>query len=124
MPRNAQPTHVAVLDDDPSMRGALVRLLKAEGMVVSPHATGALLFESLAFEKPDCLILDLQMPNMSGLDVLNRLRQLALSIPTVILTAHEEAGPREACLNAGAAEYLHKPLNPTLLIQAIERILS
>jgi FixJ family two-component response regulator len=119
----AHQTHVAVLDDDPSIRSALVRLLKAEGMVVSPYATGDELFAALALERPDYLILDFQMPRISGLDVLNRLRQSGVRIPTIILTAHQEAACREACLNAGAVACLHKPVNAGALLWAIKRAL-
>jgi FixJ family two-component response regulator len=119
----ASQTRVAVLDDDPSIRSALVRLLKAEGMAVSPYATGEQLFAALGLEHPECLILDFQMPRISGLDVLNRLRQSDVRIPTIILTAHQEAACREACLNAGAVACLHKPVNADALLQAVERAL-
>ena len=113
-------THVAILDDDPSIRTALARLLKAEGMVVGSYATSDQFFGTLALERPDCLLLDLQMPGMTGINVLDRLGQLGVRIPTIILTAHDAAGSREACLNAGAAEYLRKPVDADRLIQAIE----
>ena len=100
------------------------RLLKAEGMVVSPHATGDELFAALALKEPDCLILDLQMPQTSGLDVLNRLRESRVHLPTIILTAHQEVGYREACLKAGAVACLNKPLNANVLLQAIDQALA
>jgi CheY-like chemotaxis protein len=93
-------------------------------MLVSLHATGDELFATLALEHPDCLILDFQMPKMSGLDVLNRLRQSGVRIPTIILTAHIEAESREACLNAGAIACLHKPVNADALLQAIKQALA
>jgi FixJ family two-component response regulator len=124
MTRAAHQTHVALLDDDPSFRSALARLLKAEGMVVSPHATGDQLFAALALEHPDCLILDLQMPRISGLDVLNQLRESGVRIPTIILTAQREAESLEACLNAGAIACLHKPVNADVLLQTINRALA
>src|SRR3954468_11804546 len=118
------PTRVAVLDDDSSVRRALARLLKTEGMLVGSYATSDELFDALALETPDFLILDLQMPKMDGLDVLRHLRRLALCVPTIILTAHEEAGSREACLREGAVEYLRKPLNAELLLRTIGRLLA
>jgi len=115
--------HVVILDDDVSVRRALARLLKTEGMVVTATATSDQLFDALTQETPDCLILDLQMPGgMSGLDVLKRLEQLGVRIPTIILTAHGAAGTREACLNAGAAEFLRKPVDADLLIETIQNI--
>jgi FixJ family two-component response regulator len=120
----AHQRRVAVLDDDPSIRNAVARVLKAEGMLVSLHATGDELFAALALEYPACLILDFQMPRISGLDVLNHLRQLGLRIPTIILTAHLEVACREACLEAGAIACLHKPVNSDDLLQAIKRALA
>ena len=78
-------THVAILDDDPSIRTALGRLLKAEGMVVGSYATSDQFFGTLALERPDCLLLDLQMPGMTGINVLDRLGQLGVRIPTSFL---------------------------------------
>jgi FixJ family two-component response regulator len=117
-----RPTHVAILDDDPSIRTALGRLLKASVMIAHAYATSDQLFEAIALQCPDCLLLDLQMPKMNGLDVLNCLRQRDIRIPTIVITAHGEAGSRSACLNAGAAAYLNKPLDADHLIRTIETV--
>ena len=118
----AHPIHVAILDDDPSIRTALGRFLKAAAMAVGAYGNSDKLFESVALKCPDCLLLDLQMPGMNGLDVLKYLGQRHIRIPTIIMTAHNEAGLRSACLNAGAIAFLSKPLNPEQLIQTINRI--
>lgn len=115
-------THVAILDDDPSVRTALGRLLRTAEMIVDCYATGDQFFASLALNSPDCLIVDLQMPLMSGLDVLKCLRQRHIPIPAIIITAHDEAGSRTACLNAGAVAYLSKPLDIDHLIQTIMKV--
>lgn len=118
----ASPAHVAVLDDDDSIRTALARLLKSEGMAVGSYATSDQFFGALALQIPDLLILDYQMPGMNGLDVLKYLGQRQIRIPTIMITAHDEAGLRSACLNAGALAYLNKPLNPEHLIRTIGKI--
>lgn len=118
----ARPMQVAILDDDPSIRAALGRLLKAAGMVAHPHATSDQLFEAIAGQRPDCLLLDLQMPGMSGLDVLKYLGQRQIRIPTIIITGHDEVASRSACLDAGAVAYLSKPLDADQLIQTIEKV--
>jgi FixJ family two-component response regulator len=113
--------HVAILDDDQSVRTALGRLLNASSMQAEAFATGVELFSSFATKgKPDCLVLDLQMPGMNGLDVLNYLREMDLRVPTVVITAHDEPGAREACIRAGAAMHLRKPLDANTLLAAIE----
>jgi len=88
-------------------------------MVVDAYATSNQFFDSLGHKSPDCLILDLQMPGMSGLEVLKCLGQQQIRIPTIIITAHAEEGSRAACLNAGATAYLNKPLDVSQLIRTI-----
>jgi FixJ family two-component response regulator len=117
--------HVAILDDDQSVRTALGRLLNASDMEAEAFATGVELFSSFASKgKPDCLVLDLQMPGMNGLDVLNYLREMNLRVPTVVITAHDEPGACEACIKAGAALHLRKPLDANTLLAAIEKAVA
>jgi len=114
--------HVAILDDDPTIRTALVRLLKATGMVAHAHATSNELFESAARKCPDCLLLDLEMPEMDGLDVLKCLNQRNFRIPTIIITGHPEKVSQEARMNAEIIAVLSKPLDAHQLIQLIVKI--
>jgi two-component system response regulator FixJ len=118
----AHPVHVAILDDDPSVRAALLRLLKAADMAAQAYATSDELFEAVTLKRPDCLLLDLQMPAMSGLDVLKSLNQRRIRIPTIVITGYDEKTSRTACMNAGAIAYLLKPLDADRLIQTIEKI--
>jgi len=69
---------------------------------------------------PDCLIADLQMPSMDGLELRISLTRTGIEIPTIIITAHDELGSREQCSRAGAAAYFLKPVRKTELIAAIE----
>ena len=72
--------HAAILDDDPLARVALVRLLKTTGIVAQDYGTSDELFEAIARKRPDCLLLDLEMPEMSGLDVLKYLDERHIRI--------------------------------------------
>ena len=116
-----QAIHIAILDDDPTIRIALVRLLKAAGMVPRAYATGTELLESVALKCPDCLLLDLQMEAMSGLDVLTYLNQRLIRLPAIVITGKNEEASREACMNAGAVAYLLKPLDAGQLIEEIRK---
>ena len=116
-----RPLRITILDDDQSVRTAISRLLRTSEISVNLCATGVELFSTLDGERPDCLVLDLQMPGMGGLDVMNYLAEIGVSIPTVIITAHDEPGSRETCLAAGALAYLRKPLDADELLLAIER---
>jgi FixJ family two-component response regulator len=69
---------------------------------------------------PDCLIADLQMPEMTGLELQLDLARRGVQIPTIIITAHDEAGMRERCKSAGAIAYLSKPVHDALLFAAID----
>ena len=118
----AHRIHVAILDDDPSVRTALARLLKATEMAAHAYATSGELFQSITLKCPDCLLLDLQMPETSGLDVLQYLNQQHIRIPTIVITGHDEKTSREACIKAGAVAYLLKPLDVDQLLQTIGKI--
>ena len=113
---------VAILDDDQAVRNALGRLLRAVDMLVASYATAAELFASLAEVIPDCLLLDLQMPETNGLDVLRQLKARCILVPTIIITAHDQESSRQTCLEAGAVGYLRKPLNTDQLIRMIVEI--
>lgn len=70
---------------------------------------------------PECLILDLQMPEMNGLELQRHLNREGIAIPTIVITAHRESDMRELCEAAGADTYLHKPLQDTILLAAIDQ---
>lgn len=118
------PIRVALVDDDASVRRALRRLLLASGMDVDDYASGPDFLDSLAHRKPDCLVLDLQMAGMTGLDIQRRLTRDRVTLPTVIITAHDEPGATLRCLSAGAAAYLTKPLSAETLIDAIRQAIG
>jgi FixJ family two-component response regulator len=112
---------VAVIDDDESVRKALKRLLRAANLDADAFASGQEFLDSLASHVPDCVILDLHMPGMNGLDVQRQLARQDFRIPIVVITGHDEPQARAQCLAAGAAAYLRKPLDDEALLAAIER---
>jgi FixJ family two-component response regulator len=111
---------VAVIDDDPSVRKALQRLLRASDHDADAFASGQDFLESLPAAVPDCLVVDLQMPGMNGLAVQRELAQAGTRLPIVFITGHDEPGIRARCLAAGAGAYLRKPLDDKALLAAIE----
>jgi FixJ family two-component response regulator len=114
------PTRVAILDDDRSVRTAIGRLLKTSHMEVDAFATSIELFNAIERKRPNCIVLDLQMPGMNGIDVMRFLTECGVHIPTIVITAHDGAALRNSCLGAGAAAYLRKPLDADELLKAIE----
>jgi FixJ family two-component response regulator len=110
---------VTVVDDDGSVRKAIGRLLTASGLCVEAFASGQEFLESLPANHPDCLVLDLHMPGLTGLDVLRELALAGLRLPVVVITAFDEPESRSQCISAGAAGYLLKPLDDRILLNAI-----
>jgi FixJ family two-component response regulator len=111
--------HIAVVDDDEPIRKALVRLLRASDFTVESYSSGQEFLASLKGHPPDCIVLDFQMPQVNGLDVLNNLRAKRVTTPVVIITAHDEPIVRANCLAAGACAYLCKPIDEVVLRRAI-----
>jgi FixJ family two-component response regulator len=111
---------VAIIDDDPAVLKALARLLRTHAFAVETFQSGQQFLVSLPEPLPDCLILDLQMPGMTGLEVQQDLARKGIRIPTIIITAHDEAGMRERCKSAGVIAYLAKPVPQSALFAAIE----
>lgn len=116
--------YIAVVDDEEPVRKALGRLLRASGMEVECYAGGQEFLDGSARRRPDCVVLDLHMPGMSGLQVLSALRPVRPRVPAVVITAHDAPEMRQKCLAAGAAQYLRKPLDERVLLDAISASLS
>jgi FixJ family two-component response regulator len=107
------------VDDEKPVRDALRRLLRAAGMKAEAFASGPEFLDSVSSLRPDCVVLDLHIPIMSGQEILRRIRELEDPIAVVIITAHDTPEARSRCLASGAAAYLSKPLDDGLLLAAI-----
>ena len=116
------PTLIAVVDDEDSVRRALWRLFTASGMDCATYASGREFLDSLRHNAPTCVVLDLHMPGLTGLDVTRELQGAKIKVPAIIITAHDEAGTRAKCLSAGASAYLRKPFDDKLLLDAVREL--
>ena len=110
---------IAVVDDEASVRKALLRLLRSSGYEAQAFASGPEFLRTLPYTRYDCLVLDLNMPKMSGLDVQLDSAFLKDPLPTVIITAHDEPDTRRKCLEAGAGAYLSKPFDDNELLKVV-----
>ena len=113
---------IAVVDDEAPVRKALGRLLRAAGYGVATFGSGSEFLESLRASRPDCAILDLHLPGLSGLEVQQELSQQHISTPCIIITGKDEPGTSERALASGAAAYLRKPLDEAELLAAINHV--
>ena len=112
------------MDDDESVCRALCRLLRAASYDSECFHSGRAFLDSLNDRQPDCLVLDLHMPDMSGLDLQRQLGLVGVRFPVVIITGHDKPGSSQQCLAAGAAAFLRKPLDRPTLLAAIDQALD
>jgi FixJ family two-component response regulator len=112
---------VAIVDDEEPIRKALGRLLRASGMAAECFASGQAFLESIGTTRPDCLILDLHMPGMGGLQVLEHLKTRQPPLPTIVITGYDEPVNQVRCISGGAVAYMRKPLDDLLLLNTIEQ---
>ena len=115
---------IAVVDDDCAVREALTRLLETSSYEVQTFAGAIEFIGSLSQRKPDCIVVDLQMPDMTGLELQHHLTRASILIPVIVVTAYDEPGSRERCLAAGAVDYLLKPLRKAVLVAAINTAIT
>jgi len=126
VPNIKQPL-IAIVDDDESVGRAIKRLVRSLGMTAEAYANSTEfvdLVEALPSFRPDCVVLDVQMPGMSGIEVQTSLRRLRGAIPVIFITAHDDCGVRAQALAAGAAAFLRKPFNDALFIRTLDAALG
>ena len=112
--------HIAIVDDEVPVRKALARLLFAAQFNVKTYGSARDFIDSLRTHTPDCLVVDVHMPEFSGLDLLRYLKRIKRPVPAVVITAFDEPEIRAQCMAAGASGVLIKPLNAAAIIGAIE----
>jgi len=113
---------IAVLDDEPQFCKALARLLKTSGFDAVTFTHGEEFLAACASRVPDCLLLDLHMPDLSGFEVLERVA--GRHLPVLVITGHDQPGNAERVRTLGAAEYLLKPVNDQTVLDAIKLALA
>ena len=115
---------VFIVDDDNSVRRSLNRLLKAAGLKVKSFDSAQKFLDSYQDGEAACLVLDVRMPKMSGLDLQKRLIESGSKVPIIFMTAHEDSESRDQAINAGAIAFLRKPFDEQLLLEAISNVIE
>jgi FixJ family two-component response regulator len=111
---------IAVVDDDASVRRALDRLLRSHGYQTVVHASGADFLASPHLHRVECLILDVHMPGLSGIEVIEAVRDAATKLPVILMTGRYEVDFAQRSLDAGASAFLRKPFEEEALLEALE----
>jgi FixJ family two-component response regulator len=115
---------VAIVDDEESVRKALQRLLGAAGLNVMSFASAEDFLNSRQLDGTGCLVADIRMPGMSGLDLLAELNRKHLPIPTIFITAHGDENLRMQAMRAGAVKFLPKPVDGATLVASVQAALQ
>ena len=120
---SSTPT-ISIVDDDESVRVAIVSLLSSLGWTVDAFGSAEEFLNSPRANDSSCLVVDVQMPRMSGVELQRVLKARGQSVPMIFVTAFPEEGVRDRLLKAGAVGFLSKPFDDQSLIKCIDRALS
>ena len=115
---------IAIVDDDHSVREALTSLVRSLGYAAMAFECAEDLLKSKRRRSVSCVIADVQMPGMTGLELYRRLSESAKPIPTILITAYPEDGARERALSAGVIGYLSKPFDEDDLLACVRSALT
>jgi len=118
-----EPT-VFVVDDDRAMRDSLSWLLDSVGLRVRSYATAAEFLADHDPAQPGCLVLDVRMPGMSGLDLQAELARRGVELPTIVITGHAEVSMAVRAVKAGAIDFIEKPFSDQLLLDRVRQALE
>lgn len=110
---------LALVDDDASVRHSLQRLLRSYDYDPEVFSSGTEFLSSSADRKWGCVIMDQQMPDLDGLEVLAEMRKRGADAPVIFITGFDRPGLRDRCLASGAADYLVKPLSGSVILVAV-----
>jgi FixJ family two-component response regulator len=115
---------IAIVDDDRSVQAALQDLIESEGLSTLCFGSAEQFLDSAAQHKAACLIADIRMPGMSGLELQTKLKAERCRVPIIFITAHGDANMRAQALRDGAVKFLAKPFDNTVLLEAVHAALG
>jgi FixJ family two-component response regulator len=115
---------VCVVDDDASIRKSLMRLFRSEGLVAEPFASARAYLDRAVHDGPSCLVLDVQMPELTGLDLQRALVESGRDEQVIFITGNGDIPMCARAMKAGAADFLPKPFDDAELLAAVERALA
>jgi FixJ family two-component response regulator len=110
---------VEVVDDDEPVRRALARLIRSLGFEAEVFSSGEEFLAALPTRRPDCVVLDLNMPGVDGFEVQTRMAEARVRVPVIVITGHDSPEAKARALGGGAVVYLQKPLEAGVLRDAI-----
>jgi two-component system, LuxR family, response regulator FixJ len=115
---------VHVIDDDEALRDSLAFLLRAAQIEVRTYASAVAFLDALPDARASCVITDVRMPGMSGIDLLRRLQELKIGMPVIVITGHGEVPLAVEAMKIGALDFLEKPFDDDVLLTSVRSALS
>ena len=122
MPSDADIVHV--VDDDEAMRDSMAFLLRAENFQVQTYADATDFLNALPQIKAGCVVTDVRMPGMSGIELLQRLRELKVSLPVIVVSGHGDVPLAVEAMKTGALDFIEKPFDDDVFLRAVRMALS
>jgi len=117
-------TTVFIVDDDKQVREALELLMQSVGLNVETYESGQALLEAFKPEIPGCIVTDIRMPGMSGLELQKKLKEQKLHPPVIIITGHGDIPMAVDAMQAGAVDFIEKPFNDQRLLDSVHRAIE
>ncbi|HEY6332646.1 MAG TPA: response regulator [Blastocatellia bacterium] len=124
MTRNSSPKIVAIVDDDRSVQGALKDLMESSGISAQCFGSAEEFLQSDQRSQTACIIADVRMPGMSGLELQESLNAEGSRIPMIFITGHDDAKTKMRAMKAGAVEFLFKPFDDDFLLEKLRAVLG
>ena len=118
------PATIFVVDDEESVRHALTEMLEVFGYNVEAHETAEGLLQSLEFPDAGCIVADVRMPGMTGIELVRELSRREMAIPVVVISGHADIAMAVAAIKAGAEDFIEKPIDDRKLVAAINQELA
>jgi two-component system response regulator FixJ len=115
---------VHVIDDDEAIRQSLAFLLQAAKLEVKTYASAMAFLDALPDAAANCVITDIRMPGMSGVDLLRRLKELKIGVPVIVITGHGDVALAVEAMKAGAVDFLEKPFDDDVLLASVQAALK
>jgi two-component system response regulator FixJ len=120
---SSEPAIVHVIDDDEALRDSLAFLLRSADLEVMSHSSAAAFLDSLPLTGLTCIITDVRMPGLSGIDLLRRIRELGIEVPVIVITGHGDVPLAVEAMRFGAIDFLEKPFDDEILLQSVRAAL-
>ena len=115
---------VHIIDDDPAVRDSLAFLLRSMRIPVTAHESAASFLAGLSAESQGCIITDIRMPEITGIDLLRRINEMKVQMPVIVITGHGDVPLAVEAMKLGAFDFLEKPFNDEAIVAAVRTAMS